>query len=168
MFFFQHAATDFPGTYEGYNDAWNFEHFKKNFQIKIQSISKDKMEMEFDMIGVDASLANSFRRILLAEIPTMAIEKVYMYNNTSVIQDEILAHRMGLIPLKANPDKFKMKENIEDEETEENTLEYELKIKCKLPKDAKKGDKQAYVDSKVLTSHIQWIPIGNQAETVTD
>lgn len=159
-----HAATDFPGTYEGYDDTWNLENFKRNFQIKIQSISRDKMEMEFDMIGCDASLANAFRRILLAEIPTMAIEKVYMYNNTSVIQDEILAHRIGLIPLKANPDKFKYRENMEDEETEENTLEYELKIKCKLPKDAKKGDKAAYIDSKVLTSHIEWIPIGNQAE----
>ena len=99
LFFFQHAATDFPGTYEGYNDAWNFEHFKKNFQIKIQSISKDKMEMEFDMIGVDASLANSFRRILLAEIPTMAIEIVEISENTSVLHDEYIAHRCGLIPL---------------------------------------------------------------------
>lgn len=97
----------------------------------------------------------------------MAIEKVYMYNNTSVIQDEILAHRIGLIPLKANPDRFKYKNSLEDEETEEDTLEYELKIKCKLPKDAKKGDKSAYIDSKVLTSHIEWIPIGNQAENVT-
>ncbi len=67
--------------------------------------------MEFDLIGVDASLANSFRRILLAEIPTMAIEKVYVYNNTSVIQDEVLAHRLGLIPLKANPNLFKIKNN---------------------------------------------------------
>lgn len=33
-------------------------------------------EMEFDLIGVDASLANAFRRILIAEVPTMAIEKV--------------------------------------------------------------------------------------------
>lgn len=65
---FQHAATDFPGTYEGYEDTWDLEKFKKNFQIKIQNISKDKMEMEFDMIGCDASLANAFRRILLAEV----------------------------------------------------------------------------------------------------
>ncbi len=61
------------------------------------------------MIGIDASIANAFRRILLAEIPTMAIEKVYINNNTSVIQDEVLAHRLGLIPLKADPTKFKLK-----------------------------------------------------------
>lgn len=50
------------------------------------------------MVGVDAAIANAYRRILLAEIPTLAIEEVYVYNNTSIIQDEVLCHRMGLIP----------------------------------------------------------------------
>ena len=62
--------------------------------------------MEFDLVGVDASIANAFRRILIAEVPTMAIETVYVFNNTSVIQDEVLSHRLGLIPIKANPEKF--------------------------------------------------------------
>lgn len=37
----------------------------------------------------------------------MAIEKVYILNNTSIIQDEVLAHRLGLIPINADPRKFK-------------------------------------------------------------
>lgn len=45
------------------------------------------------MIGVDASFANAVRRILIAEVPTMAIEDVYIAKNTSIIQDEVLAHR---------------------------------------------------------------------------
>jgi DNA-directed RNA polymerase I and III subunit RPAC1 len=64
--------------------------------------------MEFDMIGVDAALTNAIRRILISEVPTMAIEKVYLMQNTSVIQDEVLAHRMGLIPIFADPRRFKM------------------------------------------------------------
>jgi hypothetical protein len=36
----------------------------------------------------------------------MAIETVYVFNNTSVIQDEVLSHRLGLIPIKADPGKF--------------------------------------------------------------
>lgn len=36
----------------------------------------------------------------------MAIEKVLVANNTSVIADEVLAHRLGLIPLKADPRLF--------------------------------------------------------------
>lgn len=36
----------------------------------------------------------------------MAIEKVFIANNTSVMQDEVLAHRLGLIPIKADPRLF--------------------------------------------------------------
>ena len=63
-------------------------------------------ELEFDMVGVDAAIANALRRVLLAEVPSMAIEKVFINNNTSIIQDEVLAHRLGLIPIKADPRKF--------------------------------------------------------------
>jgi DNA-directed RNA polymerases I and III subunit RPAC1 len=66
----------------------------------------NELEMEFDLVGIDASIANSFRRILIAEVPTMAIETVFVFNNTSVIQDEVLAHRLGLIPIKADPERF--------------------------------------------------------------
>nr|CAB3490204.1 unnamed protein product [Digitaria exilis] len=62
--------------------------------------------MEFDMIGVDASIANAFWRILIAEVPTMAIEKIFMADNTSVIAYEVLSHRLGVIPLDADPRLF--------------------------------------------------------------
>lgn len=69
----------------------------------------EDMEMEFDLIGIKPAIANAFRRLMLSEVPSMAIEKVYVYNNTSIIQDEVLAHRMGLIPLKADPRLFEYK-----------------------------------------------------------
>lgn len=65
----------------------------QTFQIKIVKQSEDKYELEFDLIGCSAALANAYRRILLSEVPSMAIEKVFMLNNTSIIQDEVLAHR---------------------------------------------------------------------------
>lgn len=58
------------------------------------------------MIGIDAPIANAFRRILIAEVPTMCIESVYITNNTSIIPDEVLAHRLGLVPIKADPRDF--------------------------------------------------------------
>lgn len=36
----------------------------------------------------------------------MAIDKVHMYNNTTVIPDEVLAHRLGMIPIKVDPRLF--------------------------------------------------------------
>lgn len=43
---------------------------------------------------------------ILFQVATVAIEKVYMYNNTSVVQDEVLAHRLGLVPLNVPPHLF--------------------------------------------------------------
>lgn len=60
----------------------------------------------FDCTGIDAPIANAIRRIMIAEVPTMAIEKVFVTNNTSVIPDEVLVHRMGLIPIQVNPKLF--------------------------------------------------------------
>jgi len=60
----------------------------------------------FDVSGIKPSLANALRRIMLAEVPTMAIEKVWFSDNTSVIPDEMLAHRMGLLPIKVDPNDF--------------------------------------------------------------
>ena len=40
----------------------------------------------------------------------MAVEKVFIYNNTSIVQDEILAHRLGLIPIKADPRLFEYRD----------------------------------------------------------
>lgn len=63
----------------------------------------------FDLIGVDAPIANALRRILISEVPTMAISTVYISNNTSILPDEVLAHRLGLIPILADPREFDMR-----------------------------------------------------------
>eukprot|EP00118_Oscarella_pearsei_P009286 m.52742 g.52742 ORF g.52742 m.52742 type:complete len:322 (+) comp34234_c0_seq9:3425-4390(+) len=161
------SSTDFPGNYPGYDDKWSMRKFKKNFQVNVVSLSEN--EMEFDMIGIDASVANAFRRILLAEVPTMAIEKVFILNNTSVIQDEVLAHRLGLIPIFADPRKFEFRPNVDDESTcnESNTIELSLKVKCtrnpKALKEATHPD-DLYLHSKVTSSNLKWTPLGQQLQ----
>lgn len=86
------------------DEKWNFKKFAKKFRIVI--VRMDNFEMEFDLIGIQPAFANAFRRLMLSEVPSMAIEKVMIRNNTSIIQDEVLAHRLGLIPLKADPRLF--------------------------------------------------------------
>ena len=44
--------------------------------MKRPSAPESQMDLEFDIIGADPSLANAIRRILISEVPSMAIEKV--------------------------------------------------------------------------------------------
>ncbi|OWF55187.1 DNA-directed RNA polymerases I and III subunit RPAC1-like [Mizuhopecten yessoensis] len=157
-------STDFPGAYNGYDDTWNQRKFEKNFRVDVVKMGDD--ELEFDMIGIDAAIANAFRRILLSEVPTMAIEKVYIYNNTSIIQDEVLSHRLGLIPIKADPRLFEYRSDGDTEGTAEDTIEFQLKVKCTKNSHAKDttDPDELYKDHKVTTKHFKWIPVGKQSE----
>jgi DNA-directed RNA polymerase alpha subunit len=60
--------------------------------------------LEFSVDNMDTTMANSLRRIMIADIPTWAIEKVQIYKNTTVLPDEFISHRLGLIPLTSSPD----------------------------------------------------------------
>jgi len=68
--------------------------------IKIQNYNKEKQKLSFN-IDIPLNLANALRRSAL-EIPVMAIEEVELIKNDSALFDEILAHRIGLIPIKTD------------------------------------------------------------------
>ena len=67
--------------------------------MKIEKISKDKEKICFLIKGINNTIANSIRRSIL-EIPILAIDSVEFYKNDSALYDEMIAHRLGLIPLK--------------------------------------------------------------------
>ena len=53
----------------------------------------------FRLSGVDNAFANGLRRVLLAEVPTLALTVVELSLNSSVLHDEFITHRLGLVPL---------------------------------------------------------------------
>lgn len=151
------------------DDFWSIENFKKKFSIVVVKTAYNDPNteplIEFDIIGCSPSIANAFRRLMISEVPSMAIEKVYMFNNTSIIQDEVLAHRLGLIPLKADPRLFEYKsDDATDEGTDQDTLEYKLKVKCTRRKDAKDTScfDSLYEHHNVYSGQIRWVSKGKQ------
>ncbi|RHY91236.1 hypothetical protein DYB35_001633, partial [Aphanomyces astaci] len=67
-------------------------------KIDLQEIRDDFIK--FELSETDTSVANAIRRVMIAEVPTLAIDLVSIEVNTSVITDEFLAHRLGMIPLR--------------------------------------------------------------------
>ncbi|XP_028785431.1 DNA-directed RNA polymerases I and III subunit rpac1 [Neltuma alba] len=134
----------------GVDNSIRLDNFCQNFKVQVNRLTED--DMEFDMMGIDPALANAFRRILIAEVPTMAIERVYIANNTSVIQDEVLSHRLGLIPIKADPRLFENPENAGNDKNEKNTIVFKLHVRCE------KGHPRITVKSNEL----KWLPNGSE------
>ncbi|EJD42471.1 hypothetical protein AURDEDRAFT_115078 [Auricularia subglabra TFB-10046 SS5] len=160
------ANTEFPGNYPGEDHAWNIKKFRKDLKVEIQRLSH--RSIEFDLVGVDASIANAFRRILIAEVPTVAIEHAYVWNNTSVIHDEVLAQRLGLVPLDIDPALMEFHEGVS---TDRNTLVFRLQVTCERRKGAHKDEtdpEKLYKDSNVYSKHLTWVPQGEQATFFAD
>jgi len=67
---------------------------------KIEIISILPQEIKFTLSNTDVSIANALRRIMIAEVPTLAIDLVEFTENSTVLNDEYIAHRLGLIPIK--------------------------------------------------------------------
>ena len=67
--------------------------------MEITIIHRDGDIIHYLVEGVDVAFANALRRTMLTQLPAMAIDEVLILENTSVMYDEILAQRLGLLPL---------------------------------------------------------------------
>lgn len=143
--------------------------WKKRFSVRV--LSETAEEVVFEMVGVDAPIANALRRILLAEVPTVAIEHVYISRNTSILQDEVLAHRLGLVPLNVDPRQFE-ELKTGDEATDLNTLVFRMRAEGEA-KGAISAAEAAALEgegdtegpyTRVYASSLVWEPQGGQAE----
>jgi DNA-directed RNA polymerase subunit D len=78
--------------------------------MQIEIASLDNTLARFTLTGANPGFANAFRRAMISEVPTLAIEDVRIYDNTSALFDEMLAHRLGLIPIKTDLDTYTTQE----------------------------------------------------------
>ena len=82
-----------------------FEDFLQDLP-SLEVINKDSQKMSVKLKGVPLQYANALRRICLNGVPIFAIDTVDIIENSSVLPDEGLAHRLGLIPIKTDLSRF--------------------------------------------------------------
>jgi len=68
----------------------------------IQVLTSDEKKISIKLKGVTLQYANALRRICLNGVPIYAIDTVDIIENSSVLADEGITHRLGLIPLKTD------------------------------------------------------------------
>ncbi len=69
-------------------------------------INKDSQKISVKLKGIPLQYANALRRVCLNGVPVFAIDTVDIIENSSVLPDEGLAHRLGLIPIKTDLTRF--------------------------------------------------------------
>jgi DNA-directed RNA polymerase subunit D len=77
--------------------------------IKIEKLKETKDRITFSIDGISNTFANAIRRSTF-EIEVLAIDLVEFYKNDSALYDEMIALRLGLLPLKA-PKTFTRRED---------------------------------------------------------
>ena len=78
--------------------------------MKIEILDKKKNKLSFLLKDSSVHFANALRRTIINEVPTMAIEDVEFRKNNSALFDEMIAHRLGLIPLKTDLKSYELPE----------------------------------------------------------
>ena len=81
--------------------------------MEIKIIEDKENVLRFVLTGTNHTYANALRRAMIAEVPAMAIDDVIIIENTSVLYDEVIAHRLGLIPLKTDLDAYVLPEECD-------------------------------------------------------
>ena len=70
--------------------------------MSLQVINQDEQKISVKLQGIPLQYANALRRICLNGVPIFAIDTVDVLENSSILADEGIAHRLGLIPLKTD------------------------------------------------------------------
>ena len=103
--------------------------------MEVLHLAKDKKtgRQSFLIKGSSPMFVNVIRRIMMGEVPTMAIEDIEFRKNSSVLYDEIVAHRLGMIPLKTDLKTYNLMEECKcnGEGCAKCTLKLTLKVTAK-------------------------------------
>jgi DNA-directed RNA polymerase subunit D len=130
--------------------------------MEIEVLQKDDKNMRLLIHGVDTPYMNALRRTIISEVPSMAVDEVVILENSSVLQDEIIAHRLGLIPLKTDLESYNLPEECECKSEFGCGL---CRVTLTLDVEAKEGTKTVYSGS-LISENPAIIPVSDKIPIV--
>jgi DNA-directed RNA polymerase subunit D len=129
--------------------------------IKILERDNNHIVIEFD--DIPRQYVNALRRLSISQVPTFAIDDVVILENSSVMHDEAIAHRLGLIPLRTDLERFVMPHLCECKSTLGCS-----KCRVLLVLDAESQDKTKVITSAELISEDEAVkPVNNEIPIVS-
>ncbi len=81
--------------------------------VSMKILEDTGTSIKVELSDIDRSYANAIRRFCISEVPSMAIDDVVILENSSVLYDEILASRLGLIPIKTDLNRYVLPEKCD-------------------------------------------------------
>ena len=79
---------------------------------EVEFVERDDREARFLVRGITPAFANGIRRAMVADVPTFSIDTVRVVENTSVMFDEQIGLRLGLVPLETDLDDFEIGDEV--------------------------------------------------------
>jgi DNA-directed RNA polymerase subunit D len=129
--------------------------------VNILERADEKIVIKFN--NVPRQYINAIRRTSISEVPTLAIDDVVILENSSVMHDEAIAHRLGLVPLLTNLDRFVMPHECDCKSTLGCS-----KCRVLLVLDSEANEKTKVVTSEELVSEDERIkPVSKDIPIIT-
>ena len=131
-------------------------------QVKIEILEKNDINLRIIVRDADTALMNALRRLALAEVQCMAIEEVVMIENSSILQDEIIAHRLGLTPLRTDLDAYNTPEECECQSEFGCS---KCRVTLTLDAEAKDGTRTVY-SGEIVSENPEVLPVSDKIPIV--
>ena len=113
----------------------------------IKILERDNNHIVIEFSDIPRQYVNALRRLSISQVPTFAIDDVVVLENSSVMHDEAIAHRLRLIPLRTDLERFVMPHNCDCNSTLGCS-----KCRVLLVLDAESQDKTKVITSADLIS----------------
>nr|UXY87125.1 DNA-directed RNA polymerase 40k chain [Cryptomonas sp.] len=134
------------------NTPFSVSDFRNIIRLDITKATKDDLVIK--IIGLDLSFVNGIRRILLSETATICLDKIFFYDNSSIINDETLSHRLGLVPLTIAPELIDYFSEKTDDITQK--IIFELDVECSASKLKKFSVYSKFLKHKTYGILLSW------------